>query len=54
MSQQSSFDFQEDHQFLQVVQNGKVTDMSLEDVFDQDTYHTFQVVTFVSSPKFFF
>ena len=34
MSQQSSFDFQEDHQFLHVIHDGKVADMSLECVFD--------------------
>lgn len=33
MSQQSSFYFQEDYQFLHVIYDGKVADMSLEELF---------------------
>lgn len=40
--------------FLQVVKDNKKVEMSVEDVFDTETFHTFKAVTFVASPKIFF
>ncbi|KYG58501.1 restriction endonuclease PLD domain-containing protein [Planococcus maritimus] len=40
--------------FLHIIFNGEVKGMSLEDLFDTETYTELKAVSFVASPQFFF